>query len=876
MRKLKILGCLLFSVLTVTADAQECANTLTEAEGLYEIGRFNETIGKLKNCLDKKAFTYTEKIQAYRLLSMSYLAVDSAAQADENIEKLLMMKDNFEADVRDPDRFRLQVLYIRQLLRANLISSVSKKAENIDLAPATIVIITEKDIINRGYRDLESVFYDLPAFDINKTSGLSYSVLYQRGYRSASNTERTLLLVDGVQDNELWSNAAFITKQYSLSNIKRVEVIYGPASTIYGANAFVGVINIVTKGSEDYFKHKAGNAESKKLDIALTGQTGMGSLNTKYGDFTVAGKHRELFFSITGRAYQSDEVDLSKFPDWDGKWTADEFGPNRYQNSFTLNYTKALDSTLKIYDPTNSLYNISADQTKILPTALAIHLADSLDQANYAKGYNGVKSNFSDPSKEYYLAAKMRFGDFTAGLEYFNWNEGVAPDYVDRYYIMNHELQNWQGRHGYMYVRYDKNLSERVSFSNQTSFRINDFGKQSVVTRFFGYANGGLNFVDFVKGKQPYYLPNFFGVQCKQFRTESRVMYVINEKLDLNGGIELRNGFFQGDYINSVLPDPLVTGVIRDSIKGGNFYSVFDIGAYAQVSYVNKARKFNVNIGGRMDNNSINGSFGYGTVFNPRFALIYYPGKWIFKGIYSQAFLDASVYNKFATSSARLVNNPTLDPERVANIEISARYNLSKKTHAEIAYYNSYYTNILGTVNIDTMGVRTTQYRAIGKARIQGLQLSAEHEVNKWITVYANAYWTNPLNILTSRIDGKDSTVRLGDISRFSFNAGVNASLLKERLNINVRLNYVGDKPTGKTTSVSGNPYDVIDGRTLLNAAITGYLVEGIGVQLCVDNIFDTFYYSPGVRGASGVQSSRVPQAGRFFTFKIITQLTTK
>ena len=126
---------------------------------------------------------------------------------------------------------------------------MSKKAENVLKAPATVIIITEEEIINRGYIDVEQVFHDLPGFDISKGQGANYSNLYQRGYRSIM-TDRTLLLVDGVEQNDLVSDNAQISRQYPLSNIKRIEVIYGPASTMYGANAFVGVVNIVTKTND--------------------------------------------------------------------------------------------------------------------------------------------------------------------------------------------------------------------------------------------------------------------------------------------------------------------------------------------------------------------------------------------------------------------------------------------------------------------------------------------------------------------------------------------------------------------------------------------------------------------------------------------------
>jgi outer membrane receptor protein involved in Fe transport len=504
--KLRLRLLLIVTILIIgKANAQECGlNALNDAESQYNIGKFYESINRLNSCISSKGFTYSEKVQAYRLLSMSYLALDSVERADESIERLLLLKDNFEADTRDPDRFRLQVLFLRQQMRGKLTSSVSKKAESIELAPATIQIITYEDILNRGYTDLEQLFHDLPGFDISRNSGLSYSDMYQRGYRTAANTDRTLLLVDGVEDNEMWSNSAFISRQYALSNIKRVEIIYGPASTIYGANAFLGVINIITKNEEDYFKQeRAWNTDEKTSRFGVTGHGGMGSLNTKFGDVTVSGMGRDMFFAVTGRAYQSDEHDLSSFPDWDSKWSADEFGPNRYQNILTQDYTAAREAAYLASDPGRRYFTVNADKTKILPTAAAIFRADSLDQANYKKGYNGIGTQYSDEAKNYYLSAKLRVGDFKFGLEYQKWSEGVAPIYIDKYYAVSKELTHWEVRQQYFYVRYDKSLSERISFSNFSYFRTSDFGKESVVTRFYGFANAGIAFQDLITGRNP-------------------------------------------------------------------------------------------------------------------------------------------------------------------------------------------------------------------------------------------------------------------------------------------------------------------------------------------------------------------------------------
>src|SRR5262249_23626148 len=80
-------------------------------------------------------------------------------------------------------------------------------------------------------------------------------LVHQRGV--PGNNQRTLVYVNGVLDNNIFEQAALgQTGRYPLADVKRVEVLAGPASALYGANAFNGVINIVTKdGVKDPGKH---------------------------------------------------------------------------------------------------------------------------------------------------------------------------------------------------------------------------------------------------------------------------------------------------------------------------------------------------------------------------------------------------------------------------------------------------------------------------------------------------------------------------------------------------------------------------------------------------------------------------------------------
>jgi outer membrane receptor for ferrienterochelin and colicins len=854
------------------ADAPEqhdCGNrAIVVASNQYDIGKFIECVEGLKACIKDNGFDYNEKVQAYRLSAMCYLAIDSLQEANKCIEKLLTIDDNFELDVRDPQRFRLQVAYIRTQLRANLTSSVSKKMENIDMAPATIQIISAKDIQDRGYTDLESVFNDLPGFDITRNFGISYSVLYQRGYRSPALTERTMIMIDGIEDNDLWTNAAFITKQYPLSSVKRVEVIYGPASTIYGANAFCGVINIVTKDEDDIFSGSNGNgkgdANGKPKNVAINLQTGAASYNTKYVDGTISARSKNVFFSVTGRMYMSDGIDQSGQSYWDG---VPEYAASAYTSKMTMPYSA--DSATKYV---GTYFKISSDSAKIIPTAAGIKRADSLDKAFYktAKKNAGV---FGDPIKDFYVSAKLAVNNFKFGFQFWNKNEGSAGDYVDNYASPNSAYTNWQVREYFLYARYDKKISEQVNLSSLTYYRYCDFGNDSRVATFSGYGNGGISDYGFMHGVTPKFNSTNYYEASNLVSSELKSTYVINDKFDAVVGSEFRTGILQANYLTSPLNPAVFNGHAPDSAGGNNFAS-YTISGYATASYHNTAHRINVDLGGRVDNNGFRLHQGYGTVYNPRVDVVYYPGSFIFKAIYAEAFLDASNQNKFSTASSRLLNNPTLEPEKVKNFELTGRYKFAKKNYVEIALYRADYTHSLALVQVTLPNkVITHQYQDIGQSLVYGAQAASEVFVGDNISVYSNVTYTDAESIFKN-IKGKDSIVRTGDIAMISGNAGVNISFFEKKLTLNTRLNMVGDKPTGLHTSVNANPFTKVSAYGLLNATLGYRIIKDILLQVSCNNILDRKYYSPGVRTADGsVYAPVVLQPGRNYVARLVIDL---
>jgi len=130
------------------------------------------------------------------------------------------------------------------------VAIVSKKEERVQDAPATIYVVTDKEIKERGYLFLHDLLRDLPGIDFINDLGTYGMLAMQRGIDTPENN-KTLVFVDGVLTNNTSQGVSYISYQFALHNVKRVEILWGPASALYGANAFAGIINIVTKTAND-------------------------------------------------------------------------------------------------------------------------------------------------------------------------------------------------------------------------------------------------------------------------------------------------------------------------------------------------------------------------------------------------------------------------------------------------------------------------------------------------------------------------------------------------------------------------------------------------------------------------------------------------
>jgi iron complex outermembrane receptor protein len=131
-----------------------------------------------------------------------------------------------------------------------VVTSVSRQAERLSDAPASIFVITNDDIRHSGARTLAEALRLAPNLQVARTSSSAYAIS-ARGFNNAIGN-KLLVLIDGrTIYTPLFSGVFWDQQDVMLEDVERIEVISGPGATLWGANAVNGVINIITRSARD-------------------------------------------------------------------------------------------------------------------------------------------------------------------------------------------------------------------------------------------------------------------------------------------------------------------------------------------------------------------------------------------------------------------------------------------------------------------------------------------------------------------------------------------------------------------------------------------------------------------------------------------------
>jgi outer membrane receptor protein involved in Fe transport len=698
------------------------------------------------------------------------------------------------------------------LLGETQVVTASKRRQKIEDAPANIEVVTDRMISERGYMYLEEVLWDVPGFDIVHENGIATNKVYQRGYRS-KNSDRTLLMIDGVIENDIWKGQFWMGRQYPMLNIKRIEILHGPSSVLYGANAFLGVINVITKDGKDIRGAKV--------------EAGGGFWETAYSDIVIGNKYDKLDYILTVRGWHSNE-------DYAGK---KEFNPDNYKQ---FDFKQDGKGPKEVY--------LQKEGTKF-PKGLA-------EQSGIYSGWRNLKEDGA-------VHLKMQYENFKIGGLWWSRYDDSGMTYTE----IQHFNRPWHIRNLHFFSEYlvpfwRNKLISTTKFVYKRHEHVGANSNAFSRKEFEDPADDPTG-----NNREFYYTAHYSETISKQFWLEEQIDLKPNKYFELLSGLKVKDSFIQGDYVhNPDLGYPSETGYVGgkpgEKVPGaGNHYDIYDIGVFLEGNF-SIIETIKLIIGSRYDYNKIRNTGGYGGIFNPRGGFLFQP-PWIsglnLKALYGEAFYDVENWTKYSTViGKREIASPNLQPEKVKTIEtvLSHKY---KNFYNSINFFISYFSNIARTAIIPCDQAHCTtetteKVEAGNEMEIWGWTYNFDMRLKNWLSLGFNYSYVYPVDMNEELMDLPEEDRIIGDIARNKINIYTNIFLFKH-LNINVRLNWRDSIAPQAENGLLKDPNYELPSYFIIKTCVTWFdlFTPGLDISVIVNNVLNATAYMPGVRSADGV-----------------------
>ncbi len=616
-----------------------------------------------------------------------------------------------------------------------------------------------------------------------------------------------------------------MSRQYPISMISRIEVLYGPASVKYGPNAFSGVINIITKKG----------AELSNGKNELIAKAELGSWNSQGGELSARGHYGDFSYNISGRLFSSDEEDLSS------RW------------GFLSN---DLYSSEKIWGP---ILNLSNDGIKF--------------------------GKYADKTNDWGLFANAQYKNFKIGFSQWQIDEGYGTNFAADKGQAN---ADWQRSSNQYFIEHNWQVNEKLNIQSEVNYRENrTWGNWAEATTDWRDGMSAYSFVSFTNWNSSNNAAE--ATQDIDYQYNKKFRFLAGwrfKRSDLTKAYDIPGywkAFSSTTPVTDLGPYGFGAGVFHSSDASYDFFAkpltevpdddrVYfnDTGVYGSLIY--DAYPWRLNFGVRYDRNQI-----WGSAVNPRVSAIYKfnNNESAIKLVYGEAYQEPPAKQLYGGWSGRKAN-PNLKSEQTKNIEFIVMHKTEHWLH-DISLYKAKYNNViredaLNDANRDIWGV---EYRGrfeypnmlTGQQNITGhlfytytaaeSDQSYDHQQKKWIL----------------------QEVTLGDVSPHKINFLVNLPL-GEQLNVNIKANFLS-----RTSLYSRNPLSIqgieLGSRVIFDSAIT-YQFMSWQLSLKALNIFNRLVFAPGTGKADsgndftkrslGFSNSLSPQPGRSLWLSAIYQ----
>ena len=262
-----IIATMLLSTSMVWSQSNnEMRQVYTEAESAYQLGQLDQAIKLLEDNLND--FRGNLSQSALRLVSICYLAQDDK-ESSEKYARLLLSINPYYTSVQDPIRFEDMIALLKSG-RSSTVTTASSQAESINEAPVPVTVIT-REMIDQLSNN-KSIGQILATYvpGLNEVSAYSISNAAMHGVYTTSQ-EKILVMENGHRLNLRATNNGKLDYTISTEKIDHIEILRGPASSLYGNVALTAVVNIITKNGREI--------------NGVKGKYGYGSYGTHRADF---------------------------------------------------------------------------------------------------------------------------------------------------------------------------------------------------------------------------------------------------------------------------------------------------------------------------------------------------------------------------------------------------------------------------------------------------------------------------------------------------------------------------------------------------------------------------------------------------------------
>ena len=280
-------------------DDSKMRDIYSQAENDYQIGRIEQARDALLENLS--GFYGNQHQSALRLIALCYLARFDMEKTKQYTSLMLQENPYYSPSAHDPAIFTDMVNSIKAGMTAT-ISTASNQAESLAEVPVPTTLITAEMIANSGARNLQEVLAayvpGMNIIDCNDDINIAMRGIYSH------TQEKILIMLNGHRLNSYATNTAAPDFSISLEKVKQIEVLRGPASSLYGDVALTGVVNIITKQGAD-------------VD-GIRAKVGAGNHGQIKADAIFGKRYFDIDLLVWGSAYRnSGDRPIGKHPSYD-------------------------------------------------------------------------------------------------------------------------------------------------------------------------------------------------------------------------------------------------------------------------------------------------------------------------------------------------------------------------------------------------------------------------------------------------------------------------------------------------------------------------------------------------------------------------------